>query len=121
MPYADPEREKQCKAEWYQKNKKELNRKSYSVTKQWRLDNPEKIRKANLKSNWKRRGVLLNTWYYTFDELYDWYLKTNVCERCHVTLSKDKKRSSTTKCLHHDHESGEFEMIVCHACNTRLG
>ncbi len=121
MPYANKEDDKKCKAEWYQRNKKEINKKSYHITKQWRLDNPEKYQKSGFKSRWKSRGVILETWYYTFEELYDWYLKTNKCERCNCILTRDKRRKSTTKCLHHDHATGEFEMIVCHSCNVQLG
>jgi len=121
MPYANKEDNKKCKAEWYQRNKKELNKKNYNTLKQWRLDNPEKYQKTMFKSRWKSRGVILETWYYTFEELYDWYLKTNKCERCNRILTRDKRRKSTTKCLHHDHTTGEFEMIVCHACNVQLG
>lgn len=74
----------------------------------------EKGKKTNRISHWKRRGVF----HEDFNALYDIYLNTHECEECGVTLSNEKKRTSTTKCLDHCHETGLFRNILCHACNV---
>jgi len=101
------------------KKTNEYKQKTKIATNKWRKNNPEKFQKSQMISKWRKRGVI-ETWYYTFDILYDWYMKTTHCENCNIQLTNDKKRKPTTKCLHHIHETGEFEMIVCHSCNVRL-
>jgi hypothetical protein len=71
--------------------------------------------KSRRISKWKGRGVI----HEDFNALYDIYLNTHECEECGVTLSNEKKRTKTTKCLDHCHETGLFRNILCHFCNTR--
>tara|TARA_R100000541_G_scaffold26205_1_gene35744 strand:- start:49 stop:381 length:333 start_codon:yes stop_codon:yes gene_type:complete len=98
--------------------------------KRYRENNKEKIKKQKAKyaktpfgikigkiSTWRRRG-LIETDQYTFDELYETYLYHTNCEECKVELTIGK-RCSTSKCLDHDHETGKFRNILCHACNSK--
>jgi len=97
----------QQKAEYYQKNKKQILQ--YYQT-------PEGIKSHRINS-WKCRGVICDNW----DALYDHYTKTAYCDFCRVELSTDKERSSTTKCLDHDHsitDRPNFRNILCHKCNV---
>ena len=126
MPFKDPEKYREYQKNYQKKvrdkrsledkKKKAQYQKDYMKT----YDKGERDHKYDTIYNWKRREVI-ETWYYTFEELYDWYLKTDKCERCNCILTKDQTRKSTTKCLHHEHTTGEFEMIVCHSCNIQLG
>lgn len=124
MPFKDPEKyneyqrnyqRKRIKTDEEKKAKAEYN-KNYAKTHK---RDRKKYHRSDTIYNWKRRGII-ETWYYTHDEIYDYYMKQKKCENCNIQLTIDKKRKSTTKCLHHIHETGEFEMIVCHACNIRL-
>ena len=134
MPYKDPEKYKEYQRnyhsqKWSEKTREEIKkynegkRKYYSENKQIinqkKREKRHKYHKKETIYNWKKRG-LLETWYYTYDKLYDYYMKTTHCENCNITLTIDKSRKSTTKCMHHIHKTGEFEMIVCHCCNIRL-
>ena len=121
MPYADKEKNKESKKQYYEsvKDTDEYKQKTRENTKKWRIKNKEKYERSDRISKWRKRG-LVETWYYTYGELYDYYMKTANCENCNITLTIDKTRKSTTKCMHHIHKTGEFEMIVCHACNVRL-
>jgi len=130
MPYADPEKYREYQRNYQRNYQKKLREKMTQQQKQEKSEFQKEYMKSYVKDrdkyhkydtiyNWKNRNVI-ETWYYNYDELYEWYLKTNHCEECGITLTQDKKRKSTTKCLHHNHNTNEFEMIVCHACNVRL-
>ena len=53
------------------------------------------------------------------DGLYEHYLKTTHCDECEVELTYDKVRTTTTKCMDHCHETGQFRNILCHSCNSK--
>jgi hypothetical protein len=74
------------------------------------------VKKSKRISKWKRRGVI----HHDFDELYEKYINTEYCELCSVKLTEGKRSTHTTRCLDHNHETGEFRNIICHYCNIRL-
>ena len=115
--------------EYYQKNKSKI----LEQRKEYRKKNKEKIKEykkeymkeynqtpAGKKSHriydWKKYGVI----HHNFDELYEKYINTELCELCECTLTEDKKTTSTTRCLDHCHETGQFRNILCHSCNVKL-
>ena len=120
MPYSDPEKNKESKRKYYEsvKNSEEYKNKKRMNTKKWRETHPKDYHKSSMISKWKKRG-LIETDDYTYESLYDCYMTTTHCELCEVELSIDKKRTSTTKCMDHSHETNIFRNIVCHSCNTK--
>lgn len=66
-------------------------------------------------SDWRCRGVICDD----FDELYERYLNTKFCEECNVELTIDKTRTNQSRCLDHDHNTGEFRNVVCCSCNNK--
>tara|TARA_R110000772_G_scaffold261962_1_gene380709 strand:+ start:277 stop:597 length:321 start_codon:yes stop_codon:yes gene_type:complete len=104
MPY-DPERRKRYYEKHKEKNKEK--RRLY-------LQTPEG-KKYNRTSRWKTMGVIHDD----FNELYEKYINTEICELCNVELTEDKIKTKTTRCLDHDHTTGEFRNIVCHSCNIK--
>jgi hypothetical protein len=71
-----------------------------------------KYHKKNTICNWKQSGVIHDN----FDELYDLYISTFNCqnEKCAKPFKNTRDR-----CLDHDHEIGEFRLIVCQKCNIK--
>jgi hypothetical protein len=69
-------------------------------------------------SKWKLRGIISND----YDKLYEKVLNTTNCEECNCILTEDKRTTSTTRCLDHDHSITDKENvrnILCHSCNTK--
>jgi hypothetical protein len=113
---------KEYKKEYYKKNKEKFKENN----KEYREKNKEKIKEWNKEyfkeyyktdvhkkcytiNTWKRRGVIHNN----FDELYKTYINTTNCDVCFKEF-----KNSYDRTLDHDHETGEFRMILCRACNT---
>tara|TARA_R110000824_G_scaffold182614_1_gene363592 strand:- start:153 stop:599 length:447 start_codon:yes stop_codon:yes gene_type:complete len=92
---------------YHQKNKEKIRLNSLT-------DNGIKSRRIR---NWKFNGLICED----IDELYNTYCKTSFCDYCKVEFSKDKIRTSTTKCMDHDHSTGLFRNILCHSCNVKRG
>lgn len=65
--------------------------------------------KATRISWWKRNGVVCDD----FDMLYQEYIKTTNCQHCGKEFKSTKDRH-----LDHNHETGEFRLIVCLKCNV---
>jgi len=120
MPYKDPEKEKaRRQTPEYKAKQKEANRKyreKHKAQEKARQQTPEFIaqqkiyrqspeyKKSSRISDWKRYGVICDD----FDTLYERYLNTEFCELCNVELTVDRYNTSTTRCLDHCHETGEF-------------
>ena len=75
-------------------------------------------RKGSRIRDWKRYGVICDD----FDGLYEKYINTTHCENCNVELTENVKHNThTTRCLDHDHESGQFRNVLCNKCNVTRG
>ena len=138
MPYRDKEKKKEYNKQRYinQKEKLVAQHKEYRLknkeeikeqNKVYYIENKEKIKEQNkayrqtpagIKSrrigHWKASGVICDDW----DKLYDKYLNTLECENCEIELDTN---TSTTKCLDHDHLTGEFRNVLCNSCNVKRG
>ena len=71
-------------------------------------------------SKWKQRGII----FFDYDLLYEIYINTSHCDNCNCELTEDKKTTSTTRCLDHDHNINDYDNvrnILCHSCNTKRG
>ena len=129
-----PTKEKRAEnnRKYYEANKEKVA----ETRKQYLENNKEKVAKAEKQyrqtsigkrscriTTWKKRGVKLpedygDEWDIFHDEEY---VKTTKCEECGVKLTVDKKNTSTTKCLDHNHITGFFRNVLCQACNIQRG
>ena len=73
------------------------------------MDIYSKEQKYNSIKTWKNSGLI----YDDYDDLFEVYRKTLVCQHCNKEF---KNRSD--RCMDHCHKTGLFRKIVCKSCNS---
>lgn len=76
------------------------------------LKTPQGI-KTNRIGGWKTLGLKGD-----YEAIYQRYMNTTNCDLCNVELKQGQK-GGNRKCMEHDHNTGQFRNIVCHACNLK--
>ena len=90
--------------ERYQRNKEKMNNKS----KEYRTNNPDK-RKI---TQWKAAGMIDADW----PSVYEMFIKEKECWICGINFNETKR----TKCLEHNHDTGELRYVCCSTCNLQI-
>ncbi len=83
----------------------------------WRKENPEKFHKCHLIGNWKSRGLIVDD-PDEYESIYYLVMSTENCEGCGCILTGHKPRTSTSRCMDHDHFTGKFRAVLCISCNS---
>ena len=105
MPYKDPIKRTENKAQWYEENKeriKESNRRKYK-----NLSYKEK--KIRSFKNQGFKGDLV--------EVFEKYVNIDNCEVCSVKLLVGPKTAPTKKSADHNHITGYYRNTLCGKCN----
>ena len=109
---------------WNEDNKeyiKQKNAKTYIENKdsilkrnrEYQYNNP----KAKKKNDWKRRGLDMSN----FEEVWERYSTTTLCDYCAITLTFDTHTNSlpTQRSMDHCHRTGRFRAVLCQSCNVK--
>ena len=107
--------DKKAKQREYKRRYRERHREKIAEKQReyGQTENGMKIRRIN---NWKRYGIIADSW----EEVYAWYLETKTCDICDCVLTEDRRNTSSTKCLDHDHtlkDQYNIRGVICHSCN----
>jgi len=105
------EKEKLRNKKYYEENKE----KTKLSKKKYYQENKEKTHKRRTITAWKHRGLICDD----YESLYYLVMSTEKCDGCNCILTGTKPRTSTTKMMDHDHETGEFRAVLCLVCNAR--
>ena len=100
---------KQKKAKNYIENKEAIDKRN----REYQYNNP----KAKKKNDWKRRGLDMSN----FEEVWERYSTTTLCDYCAITLTFDthKQSLSSQRCMDHCHSTGKFRAVLCQSCNVK--
>ena len=102
---------------WYREHRNELSKNS----REWRVANPEEVRRLYLKRRFRQYG--------TTEEWYDKTLREQDY-KCALCGSADPKSNGNTFHIDHDHACCPKQCracnncrrgLLCSVCNTRLG
>ena len=92
--------------------------KNYQREYRMKRKDTEKRKKQLIIGRWKHYGIV-ETDYYTYDELYELYMLITECENCGIELTENVGHEK--KCLDHCHKTGIFRNVLCHSCNVIRG
>jgi len=118
------ENQNEYKKEYYQKNKEEIleeQKDYYHKNKDRILENQKEYRKTEKgykqrkRHSWEQQGLNMDN----FEEIFKRYYETDNCDFCGIKLVMGIKMCAVSKCMDHDHNTGEFRNILCSPCNTR--
>jgi len=73
------------------------------------MDIYTKHQKSKTINDWKNKGLI----YDDYDDLYEVYRKTLVCQHCNKEF-----KNRYDRCMDHNHKTGLFRKIVCRSCNN---
>jgi len=133
MPYTEEEkriRKREANKKWREQNKE--------YNKKYREDNIERLRERNnvymrkySQTEKGKKSRRIKKWKKPpksgglplicddNDLMYEHYINTEFCDNpeCKVKLTEDRYPTPTTRCLDHNHKTGEFRFVLCANCN----
>lgn len=105
-------RQRKYQREYYKRNKKRI----LDYKRQWRLRNPEKMRKLKRKAHLK---LYFKMTLGQYDKLFE--KQNGCCAICGKPETRKIRGVVTRLAVDHNHKTGEARGLLCHNCNTKLG
>ncbi len=118
--FVSNKRKKYCSDECLKQKKLAYWREFYQKNKEYKKNWVENNHMKVTINKWKLRG--LNSDDYESDDyesIYYLVMSTENCEGCGCKLTDNKPRTSTSRCMDHDHETGLFRAVLCLVCNSK--
>ena len=78
----------------------------------WANKNPYKNHKSKTLFSWRRAGIIDSD----LHKLYDFVMEQTNCWVCDKQFGTNRKLMNH-RSLDHDHDTGEFRLVCCTACN----
>jgi len=76
---------------------------------------------ARIKSRMIRRWIKMGLIEEDINGLYEHVITTFVCDICDCILKVEGPNCSATRCMDHNHLTGEFRNVLCNKCNFNEG
>lgn len=107
-----PEKRKQRIKQWHSLQSKSYKIREANKNKEYRKNNPEKIKKMN------RRKMLQTKYGMTISQYETLF---NFQKGCCAICSRHKDNFKYNLAVDHDHKTGKIRQLLCPSCNTGLG
>ena len=101
------------KSKIYRENNKEHISKRESLWHKINNQKPKGIKKSRI-ADWKYKGLKAKD----YNVIYNRYINTFNCDLCYIELYTGKDRRTNSRCMDHNHITGEFRAVVCCKCNN---
>lgn len=90
------------------------------VDKYYYKDYRQKYPEKEKIKYWKKYGIKLRP-NEDWESVYLYWFTCECCENCGISLTDEKRVTTSHRCLDHDHDTGFIRNVLCISCNSVRG